>query len=57
MGTREPFSSPFSFRHHHESGVNKAASLLLLSYAKLSNTKDMLHTQTCQEILCVSTYF
>ena len=36
---REPFPS----RCHHDSGNNKAASLLLLSFAKLSNTKDMLN--------------
>ena len=40
---REPFSS----RCHHDSGINKAASLLLLSYAKVNNTKDMLNRQTC----------
>ena len=29
------------FRWHHDSGVNKAASLLLTSYARVRNTKDM----------------
>ena len=47
---REPFSS----RCHGHSGINKAASLLLLSFAKVSNTKDLLNTQPCQGILCVS---
>ena len=36
-------------------GNNKAASLLLLSFGKVSNTKDMLTGQTCQGLLCVST--
>ena len=34
---------------------NRAASLLLLSFAKLSSTKDLTNRQTCQRILCVST--
>ena len=33
---------PFPFRCHHESGNNKAASLLLVGFANVSNTKDML---------------
>ena len=36
-------------------GNKKAASLLLLSFAKLSSTKDLTNRQTCQRILCVST--
>ena len=44
---REPFPS----RCHCDSGINKAPSPLLLSYSKVSNTKDMLNRQTCQEIL------
>ena len=36
-------------------GNNKAASLLLLSFAKVSSTKDLLNRQICQGILCVST--
>ena len=35
---------------------NKAASLLHLSSVKVSSTKDLLNRQTCQGILCVSTY-
>ena len=34
---------------------NIAASLLLLSFAKVSNTEDLLNRQTCHGILCVST--
>ena len=49
---REPFSS----RCHNASGINKAAALLLASFAKVSNTKDLLKRQTCPGILCVSTY-
>ena len=30
------------FRCHHDRGIKKAASLLLLSFAKVSNTKDLL---------------
>ena len=45
---------PFSFRYHHDCGISKAVSLLLLSFAKVSNTKDMLRRQTWQETLCVS---
>ena len=45
---------PFPFNCHHDS-VNKAASLLLLRFAKVSSTKDMLNTQTCQGIVCFST--
>ena len=37
-------------------GNSKAASLLCLSFAKVSNTKDLLKRQTCPGILCVSTY-
>ena len=33
--------------------IKEAASLLLLGYAKVSNTKDMLHRQICQGIFCV----
>ena len=36
-------------------GNNQAASLLLLSFAKVSNTKDLVNRQTCQGVLCVST--
>ena len=36
-------------------GNNKAASLLLLSVVKVSNTKDLLNRQTCHGILCVYT--
>ena len=43
------------FRCHHDHGIDKAASLLLLSSAKASNTKDLLNKQTCQGILCIST--
>ena len=32
-------------------GNNKASSLLLLGFAKVSSTKDLLYRQTCQEIL------
>ena len=35
---------------------NEAASLLLLSFAKVSSTKDLLSRHTCQGMLCVSTY-
>ena len=34
-------------------GNNKVASLLLLSVAKVSSTKDLLNRQTCQRILCL----
>ena len=44
------------FRCHHDSGVNKAFSLVLLSVAKVSNIIDVFNKQTCQVILCVSTY-
>ena len=46
---REPFPS----RRHHDSGNNKAASLLLLSFAKVNNTKVLLSRQTCHGILCL----
>ena len=36
-------------------GNNKTASLLLLSFAKASSTKNLLNRQACQRILCVST--
>ena len=36
-------------------GNNKAASLLLVSSAKVSSTEDLLNRQTSQGILCVST--
>ena len=42
-------------RCHRDSGINKAASLLILSYAKVSDTKDVVNRQTCQGILCVPT--
>ena len=41
---------PFPFRYH-DCGISKAAFLLLLSFATVSNTKDMLNRWTCQEIL------
>ena len=45
---------PFPFRCHHDSGINKAASLLLLGFAKVSKTKDMLNRQTCLgTLLCL----
>ena len=47
---------PFSFRCHRDSAINKAASLLHVSFAKVINTKDMLNRQTRQEMLCVSTW-
>ena len=43
---------PFPSRCHRDSGINKAARVLLLGYAKMSNTKDMLKRQTCQGIPC-----
>ena len=45
----------FSHTCHHDAGINKAAYFLRLSFAKVSNTKNMLNRQTCQGILCVST--
>ena len=36
-------------------GNNKADSLLLLSFAKVSSTKGLLNRQTCQRMLCVFT--
>ena len=36
-------------------GNIKADSLLLLSFAKVISTKDLLNRQTCQGIVCVST--
>ena len=36
-------------------GLIKAAALRLLSFAKVTSTKDMLNRQACQGILCVST--
>ena len=50
-GSREPFPSVAITTL----GNNRAASLLLLSFAKVSGTKDLLHRQTCQGTLCVST--
>ena len=38
-------------RCHRDSGNITAASILLLSLKSASNTKDMLHWQTCQLIL------
>ena len=36
---------------HRDSGINKAASLLLVIYAIVSNTNDLLDRQTCQGIV------
>ena len=47
--------SPFPLDVITTLGNNEAASLLLLSFAKLINTKDLLSGQTCPEIrtLCL----
>ena len=47
---------PFPLDAIKTPGNNEAASPLLLSFAKVSNTKDMLFRQTCQGLLGVSTY-
>ena len=47
---------PFPSRCHRDSGIHKADSLLLQSYAKVSNTKDMLNRQTSMGILCLPNY-
>ena len=47
---------PFPSTCHRDSGIhNLAASLLLVGYAKVSNTKDMLNRHTSQGIPCVPT--
>ena len=55
---REPFLSPFR-RSPPDAittpGLINAAALLRLSFAKVSNTKDVPNRQTRQEILCVFT--
>ena len=44
---------PFSSRCHHDSGINKAESLQLVRFAKLSGHANR---KACQGILCVSAY-